>query len=82
MKICLPAQIDNQEDDIEIKSEGSSRRPDQKMQIKIQKEQASDEESKVCSAKSELGKRPVRNWERRWVLQPNVFDLNKGEIWV
>jgi len=36
MKICLPAQTD--QDDIEIKSDGSSRRPDQKMQIKIQKD--------------------------------------------
>ena len=27
------------------------------------------------------GKR-VRKWEKRWVLQPNVLDLNDGDIWV
>lgn len=29
-----------------------------------------------------LGKRSRTKWERRWVLVPNVLDLNKGEIWV
>ena len=29
-----------------------------------------------------LGKRTRTKWERRWVLVPNVLDLNKGEIWV
>lgn len=30
-----------------------------------------------------LGKRTrTKKWERRWVLVPNVLDLNKGEIWV
>ena len=38
IKICLPAIIDHQEDDIEIKSDSSSLIPDQKMQIKIQKD--------------------------------------------
>lgn len=45
----------------------------------------SDEESKLgCTGvkSSVLGKRAVRKWEKRWVLQPNVFDLNEGEIWV
>ena len=46
----------------------------------------SDEESKLgCTgvkSSSVLGKRAVRKWEKRWVLQPNVFDLNEGEIWV
>ena len=23
-----------------------------------------------------------KRWERRWVMQPNVLDLNKGEIWI
>jgi len=44
----------------------------------------SDEESKLgCTGvkSNVLGKR-VRKWEKRWVLQPNVFDLNEGEIWV
>jgi len=32
---------------------------------------------------SVLGKRTrTKKWERRWVLVPNVLDLNKGEIWV
>lgn len=53
----------------------------------IQKEVLSDEESKLgCTTgvkgNSVLGKRAVRKWEKRWVLQPNVFDLNEGEIWV
>jgi hypothetical protein len=26
-------------------------------------------------------KRPVRKWQRRWVLQPNVIELG-GEIWI
>jgi len=46
----------------------------------------SDEESKLgitgVKSSSVLGKRAVRKWEKRWVLQPNVFDLNEGEIWV
>ncbi len=46
----------------------------------------SDEESKLgCTgvkSSNVLGKRAVRKWEKRWVLQPNVFDLNEGEIWV
>lgn len=49
------------------------------------KDLLSDEESKVgCTGikSSVLGKRAVRKWEKRWVLQPNVFDLNEGEIWV
>jgi hypothetical protein len=56
--------------------------------IRIQKgaaEYQSDEESKAgCSNLNSLvlGKRPVRRWEKRWILQPNVFDLNIGEIWV
>ena len=25
-------------------------------------------------------KKPVRKWERRWVLQPNILD--SGEIWI
>ena len=29
-----------------------------------------------------LVKRTKTKWERRWFLQPNVLDLNKGEIWV
>lgn len=29
-----------------------------------------------------LVKRTRTKWERRWFLQPNVLDLNKGEIWV
>ena len=29
-----------------------------------------------------LGKRTRTKWERRWVLVPNVLDLNLGEIWV
>ena len=30
-----------------------------------------------------LGKRArTKKWERRWVLVPNVLDLNQGEIWV
>ena len=28
------------------------------------------------------GKKRVRKWEKRWVFQPNVLDLNNGEIWV
>ena len=24
----------------------------------------------------------AKKWERRWVLQPNVLDLNRGEIWI
>ena len=36
--------------------------------------------------KLELGKRPVRRWQRRWFLQPNVFDFScgkkGGEIWI
>lgn len=54
--------------------------------IKITKKDAnSDEESKQgCGAVSSsvLGKRAARKWEKRWVLQPNVFELNEGEIWV
>lgn len=49
------------------------------------KDLMSDEESKIgCGGvkNSVLGKRAVRKWEKRWVLQPNVFDLNEGEIWV
>jgi hypothetical protein len=26
-------------------------------------------------------KRPVRKWQRRWVLQPNIIDSG-GEIWI
>jgi hypothetical protein len=26
-------------------------------------------------------KKPVRRWERRWVLQPNVIELG-SEIWI
>ncbi len=54
------------------------------MCIKFTKLASDNEESKVCSEgeRVELGKRPVRKWQRRWVLQPNVFDLNRGEIWV
>jgi hypothetical protein len=51
----------------------------------VQKDLMSDEESKLgCMGvkSSVLGKRAVRKWEKRWVLQPNVFDLNEGEIWV
>ena len=29
-----------------------------------------------------LGKRTRTKWERRWILVPNVLDLNLGEIWV
>jgi hypothetical protein len=42
----------------------------------------SDEESKIDINMMVLGKRPVRKWEKRWVLQPNVFDLNQGDIWI
>lgn len=32
---------------------------------------------------SMLGKRMrTKKWEKRWVLVPNVLDLNQGEIWV
>ena len=45
-----------------------------------------EEESKVNPSEREnslvLGKRPIRRWEKRWVLQQNVLDLNKGDIWV
>jgi hypothetical protein len=44
------------------------------------RKQDSDEETKL--RKSILGKRPVRRWEKRWILQPNVFELNEGDIWV
>jgi hypothetical protein len=45
----------------------------------------SDEESKMDSSDQNslaLGKRPVRAWVKRWVLQPNVLELNQGDIWV
>lgn len=47
--------------------------------------QNNDEESKIIerekSAKELNLKRPVRKWERRWVLQPNIIDSG-GEIWI
>jgi hypothetical protein len=28
-----------------------------------------------------IGKRPVKKWEKRWVLQPNVIECG-GDIWI
>ena len=45
-----------------------------------------EEEFKVnpseCENSLVLGKRSIRRWEKRWVLQQNVLDFNKGDIWV
>ena len=36
----------------------------------------------TSTAKDSIGVKRPRKWEKRWVLVPNVLDLNKGEIWV
>jgi hypothetical protein len=53
--------------------------------IRLKQGAQSDEESKMDSSDQNslaLGKRPVRAWVKRWVLQPNVLELNQGDIWV
>lgn len=53
--------------------------------------EAADEEMKMAIIEPKSGlinafkeplnpKKPVRKWERRWVLQPNILD--SGEIWI
>ena len=53
--------------------------------IRLKQGAQSDEESKMDSSDQNslaLGKRLVRAWVKRWVLQPNVLELNQGDIWV
>ena len=51
--------------------------------IKIDKPKPMGTTVTLTSTKNNLlVKRTKTKWERRWFLQPNVLDLNKGEIWV
>lgn len=38
--------------------------------------------AKIDKPKEKLSTIKPRKWEKRWVMQPNVLDLNQGEIWV
>ena len=71
---------DNSEEnlDSDSKAEGKS-----STLIKIDKPKALTTTVTLTSTKDRvLGKRTrTTKWERRWVLVPNVLDLNKGEIW-
>ena len=37
---------------------------------------------KVEKPKDKPAATKPKKWEKRWVMQPNVLDLNRGEIWV
>ena len=38
--------------------------------------------SKIDKSKDKPAATKPKKWEKRWVMQPNVLDLNRGEIWV
>ena len=61
---------DEQEESIKSGEKGGKDEPGTSTTIKIEKPK-----DKPAATKP-------RKWERRWIMQPNVLDLNKGEIWV
>ena len=61
---------EEQDESVKSGEKGGKDKPSASTTIKIEKPK-----DKPAAAKS-------RRWERRWIMQPNVLDLNKGEIWV
>ena len=61
---------EEQDESVKSGEKGGKDKPSASTTIKIEKPK-----DKPAAAKS-------RKWERRWIMQPNVLDLNKGEIWV
>ena len=61
---------DEQEESVKSGEKGGKEEPGASTTIKIDKPK-----DKPAATKP-------RRWERRWIMQPNVLDLNKGEIWV
>lgn len=61
---------EEQEESVKSAEKGGKDKPAVSATIKIEKPK-----DKPAATKP-------RKWERRWVMQPNVLDLNKGEIWV